>query len=116
MKFKGLRNSVAGVIDIGGHMRIKRRREVTIETAEVLLIKGTIQVRCPQCSGWMMTIQEAVAAIGASSREIHRRIEAGALHFAETEGLLLVCPNSLTTGAPDDDRKAVALFRKELGP
>ena len=81
-------------------MRIKRKREITIETAEVIIIKTRAnQVRCRECRGSMMTVQAAVAATGASSREIHRRIEAGALHFAETEGLLLVCSNSLTTGS-----------------
>jgi hypothetical protein len=56
----------------------------------------------------MITVQAAVAATGASSREIHRRIEAGALHFAETEGLLLVCPNSLTTPSLTTPRKLLA--------
>lgn len=78
-------------------MRIKRKREITIETAEVLIIKTRAnQVRCRECGVSMMTIQEAVAATGASSREIQRRVEAGAVHFVETERLLLVCLNSLT--------------------
>ena len=97
-------------------MRIKRKREVTVETAEVFLIKGAIQARCPECRGWMMTVQEAVASIGASSREIHRRVEAGTVHFAETEGLLLVCLNSLSKRVPEEDHKAVAFFRKEIRP
>ena len=79
-------------------MQIKRKREVIFETAEVLQVNRAIQTRCRACRGWMMTVQGAVVATGASSREIHRRVEAGAVHFAETvEGLLLVCPNSLTT-------------------
>jgi hypothetical protein len=98
-------------------MRIKRKREITFETSEALIIKTRAnQVRCRECGGSMMTVQAAVAATGASSREIHRRIEAGALHFEETEGWLLVCPNSLTTGATEQDREAVAFFRKEITP
>jgi hypothetical protein len=97
-------------------MRIKRKREVTVETAEVFLIKVAIQARCPVCKGWMMTIQEAVASIGANSREIHRRVEAGTVHFAKTEGLLLVCTNSLGKRVPEEDHKTVAFFRKEIRP
>ena len=78
-------------------MRIKRKREITIEAAEVLIVQMRVkQVRCRECGGSMITVPAAVAVTGASSREIHRSIEAGLLHFAETEGLLLVCSNSLT--------------------
>lgn len=98
-------------------MRITRKREVTVETAEVLIIKTRAnEVRCRECGGSMMTVQGAVAAIGVSSREIHRRVEAGTVHFVETEGLLLVCLNSLTAGASEGDREAVAFFRKEIRP
>lgn len=98
-------------------MWIKRKREITVETAEVLIIKTrTNEVRCRECGVSMITVKAAVAATGVSSAEIYRRMEASTLHFAETEGLLLVCPNSLTTDEPERDRKAVAFFRKELRP
>jgi hypothetical protein len=82
-------------------VRIKRRREVIVETAEVLVLRrgSRATLQCPQCGGRvrMMTLEETVVLTGASSREIHRRVEAGEIHFAETaEGLLLVCLNSLT--------------------
>lgn len=99
-------------------MRINRKREITVETVEILIIKTRAnEVRCRECEGSMMTVQAAAAATGASSREIHRRIQAGALHFAETEGLLLVCPNSLNTPLPITQRKQLtqktATTRKE---
>ncbi|HXG63630.1 MAG TPA: hypothetical protein VNO70_00895 [Blastocatellia bacterium] len=44
----------------------------------------------------MLTLDEAIALSGASSREIHRRVEAGEIHFTETaEGFLLICLPSL---------------------
>ena len=44
----------------------------------------------------MLLLEEAVAVAGLSSRALHRSVEAGALHFAETpEGFLLLCLNSL---------------------
>ena len=99
-------------------MRINRKREITVETAEVLIIKTRAnRVRCRECEGAMMTVQAAVAATGATSREIHRRIEAGAVHFAESEDLLLVCPNSLSAPLPITQRKQLtqktATTRKE---
>jgi hypothetical protein len=44
----------------------------------------------------MLTLDKAMALTGASSREIHRRLEAGEVHFSETtEGSVLMCMNSL---------------------
>jgi hypothetical protein len=44
----------------------------------------------------MLTLDKAMALTGASSREIHRRLEGGELHFTETtEGFVLMCLNSL---------------------
>jgi excisionase family DNA binding protein len=45
----------------------------------------------------MLTVDEAAALTGASSRSVYRRVEAGQLHFAETpEGRLFICPNSIS--------------------
>ena len=44
----------------------------------------------------MLTLKQAVAAAGATSRELHCLMEAGQIHFTETaEGLVLICINSL---------------------
>jgi hypothetical protein len=44
-----------------------------------------------------MLAPEQIAAItGTSTRDIYRRVEAGELHFTETEsGVLLICLDSL---------------------
>ena len=41
-------------------------------------------VSCERCSGPLVFADEAVAATGLSSRALHRLVEAGELHFAET--------------------------------
>ena len=44
----------------------------------------------------MVVSEQAIALVGVSSRLLHREIEAGIIHFAETpKGSLLVCLNSL---------------------
>jgi hypothetical protein len=56
----------------------------------------TTPLLCEQCTSGMLLLEEAVAIAGVSSRTLHRFVEAGALHFAETpDGLLLLCLNSL---------------------
>ena len=56
----------------------------------------TASAICEKCAGGMLTLEEAVAVAGVSSRVIHRRVEMGAVHFDETpDGLLLVCLNAL---------------------
>ena len=84
-------------------MRIKRRRELNIETHQIFVIRPAASgaARCPHCGGraGMVSLDGAMALSGASSREIHRLIEGGRLHFAETpEGALLVCLHSLMAG------------------
>ena len=55
-----------------------------------------IAVLCRECAGGMLMLEEAVVVAAVSSRVIYRRVEAGAVHFAETpNGLLLICLNSL---------------------
>ena len=56
----------------------------------------TAPVLCERCACGMLLLEEAVAVAGLSSRALHRSVEAGALHFAETpEGFLLLCLNSV---------------------
>lgn len=82
-------------------MRKKRRTTVTVESSEVLVIRkpgGSVLAWCPGCVAEAVMIRPDAAAVltGLSTRTIYRRIEAERIHFAETtEGLLLVCLNSL---------------------
>lgn len=73
--------------------------KLTVDSRELRMIKNTGQLQqmpCSECAGQMVVSQQAIALAGASSRELHREIEAGIIHFAETaDGALLVCLNSL---------------------
>ena len=85
-------------------MRIRRRMEIKTETHEVLVVRRAGRKAMAWCDGCgkqarFLALGEAMALSGASSREIHRRIEAGEIHFAETaEGHLLICLGSLLKG------------------
>ena len=78
-----------------------RRAEITVEFNQVVVIKkpeGLIIMWCPVCEERVNMITTEAAAIlsNVDTRTIYRRIDAGALHFAETsDGLALVCLNSL---------------------
>lgn len=82
-------------------MRKKRRIEITVETDRLLTIRNpewTVDAWCAQCGTQtcMLTLEEAMKLTGASSREIHRLVEADIIHFSETpEGFVLICLNSL---------------------
>jgi hypothetical protein len=68
---------------------MKRRRQITIETWRLVLVKrrkgGTLW--CP-CRGRQSrrTADKAAVAAGTSMLTIFRRVEAGELHFRETVG------------------------------
>ena len=91
---------------------MKRRKltEVLIETVETVIIRRSrrpsgepLAAWCEECGLETLMISPDAAAelVGASLREIYRRVEAGALHFIETpEGRLFICPASLTRQAP----------------
>ena len=80
---------------------MKRRTEITIETQRLLMFskrKLSVVAWCARCGERvrMVTTDEAARMAGVSPRTIYRQIEAEKLHFMETtEGLLLVCINSL---------------------
>jgi hypothetical protein len=96
----------------GGRSHLKRRVEITVETERVLLVRGrsvSFTAWCPGCEARvrMVTAGEAAHLSELSAREIFRRVESGALHFAETaEGELLVCRESLngTSHGPSEGR------------
>lgn len=85
---------------------MKKRTEITIEIDRVMLVSSRKSpvIWCEACAALvrMLTVDEAAALTGASSRAIYRRVENGALHFAETpEGRLLICLNSISQKPTD---------------
>lgn len=78
-----------------------RRAEITVEFNQVVVIKkpeGLVVQWCPVCEGrvHMITPEAAAVLSNVDTRTIYRRIDASAIHFAETsEGPVLVCLNSL---------------------
>jgi hypothetical protein len=78
-----------------------RRAEIIVEFNQVVVIKkpeGLVVMWCPVCEERvnMITTEAAAVLSNVDTRAIYRRIEAGAIHFAETsDGLALVCLNSL---------------------
>lgn len=74
----------------------KRHTVTTIEKHEYWLIKRptTAQFVCSTCpdTSRMLTLQDAAECAGVSQRTVCRWVEAGRVHFAETEtGDLLIC-------------------------
>ncbi|HSB11683.1 MAG TPA: hypothetical protein VLM38_19495 [Blastocatellia bacterium] len=82
-------------------MRLRRRTEISVQTHEVLVMRKPGREALAWCAGCgeqtrMLTLDKAMALTAASSREIHRRLEAGEVHFTETtDGFVLMCMNSL---------------------
>jgi hypothetical protein len=78
-----------------------RRTEVTVETDEIVVIRGsqaTILPLCSQCCDAvpMITADQAREMVSTSTRTIYRWIEEGLIHNTETpEGVVFVCPRSL---------------------
>ena len=77
---------------------MKRRVEIVVETTRRVTLgrPGPVPATlCESCAGPLVPAEVAVAVTGLSSRTIHRLVEAGQVHFAETPaGALLVCPTS----------------------
>lgn len=79
-------------------MKATRSIEITVEREDILLIRKPLRRdRCAVCGCPMLTLEEAIPLTGESSRAIHRRVETGQIHFAETEeGTLSICLDSLS--------------------
>jgi hypothetical protein len=83
-------------------MGTKRRIEISVERNEFFVIGRSGEPApawCGACSAMvlMATPEEAAMIAGVSWREISRRVEAGSVHFTETnDGLLQICVNSLS--------------------
>jgi|SRR5690242_18017039 len=82
-------------------MKIKRTH-IVIERRRMTLISSrglTATGWCESCDRNVRFVSAETAARHArvSVRTIYRRAEKGLLHFSETQGLLLVCRESLAT-------------------
>jgi excisionase family DNA binding protein len=82
-------------------MKKKSRLEITVERHRRVVIRTRHPRSVAWCEGCasfatMLTPEEAAALMGTTARDIYRRVEAGDLHFHETEGgRVLVCATSL---------------------
>ena len=83
-------------------MRTTKRTEITIETDRILVLgnrKVSTMFWCQACSQRtkMVTVDEAAAIAGVTSRTMYRWADAQKLHFTETaDGVLMICRASLT--------------------
>jgi hypothetical protein len=82
-------------------MKLNRRPQTTSrDTHRVCFIRGCASLRrilCARCDKQiqMLTIHEAAAAANVETQAIHTLVEAGKLHYVETNEAILVCLNSL---------------------
>jgi helix-turn-helix protein len=82
-------------------VKTRKRTEITIETDRLVVVSGrkvSIVSWCRECNQRvkMVTVDDAAAMAGLSSRTVYRWIEAEKIHSLETsEKFLLVCPRSL---------------------
>ena len=85
----------------------KEKTVITVETFRRTVVSFTRRERyafCERCrrNVLMLAPEEAGRFRQTTTREIFRRVEAGELHFMETEtGALLVCRDSLDICAKD---------------
>jgi len=86
---------------LGGAVRTTKRTEITIETDRIVVLsrrKVSVVSWCHECTQMtkMVTVDEAAAIAGVTSRTMYRWVDAEKLHFSETaEGVLIICFNSL---------------------
>jgi hypothetical protein len=92
----------AGDIDVAKEAAVaKRRLEITFERERLLVIsrrRVSVRAWCEGCGrrSLLTTPEGAAEASGLTARAVYRRVEAGEVHFTETEdGTLLVCCDSL---------------------
>ncbi len=81
-------------------MTKKEKTVITIETRQRILIRQnrrSIFVWCGQCAAesLMVSTNEAATLVNTTARDVFRRVDAGNVHFLETEGgTLLICCKS----------------------
>lgn len=80
-------------------MRQRRRVAITIETSRLVVRRSTrhADLWCARCAAQVqsVTLQDAAALTGVSTRMICTKSEAGECHFVEEVGSDLICLNSL---------------------
>jgi hypothetical protein len=82
-------------------MAIRRRISIVAATERVVIIRPVAhdarRAVCHVCAvrGLMLTPVEAARLLHESQRRIYQLLEAGQLHFMETEDELLICHASL---------------------
>ncbi|MEK6304531.1 MAG: hypothetical protein AABO41_27910 [Acidobacteriota bacterium] len=82
-------------------MRTTKRTEITIETDRIVVLsrrKVSVVSWCRECNQRvkMVTVDEAAAIKGVTSRTMYRWADAEKLHFMETaDGVLMICFSSL---------------------
>lgn len=79
---------------------MKRKTEITFELEETTIVWQEAKILtefCPQCQVRVkMASPKAIADLsGFTEREIFRLIEAGKIHFTETDRIL-ICLNSIS--------------------
>jgi hypothetical protein len=81
---------------------MKKKTEIIIETDRLLIVStlGRRKVNwCAPCGAHVeaLTTDEAAILARVSARTVFGWVESGRVHYTETpEGLLLICPNSLS--------------------
>ena len=84
------------------NLKIRRQTQITILTEKILTVAGSevhvaLFAKCAVCGMQMLSVDEAAKFARVNSLTIYRLVEAGGLHFEETqEGFLLVCSASLS--------------------
>lgn len=81
-------------------MKKRKFTTITVEIERLLVINRcrSLFSLCPACGDEvrLVTVEQAAVLARLTWREIYRRVEAGTLHFIETnDGQLLICLPSL---------------------
>jgi len=81
-------------------MKIERQFKVVTETKRRYIIRQlplTKQIACSECGEPILAIAQAAKLSGIKQSRIFQIVEAGAVHFTESEaGALMICLNSLS--------------------
>ncbi|MFY9528314.1 MAG: helix-turn-helix domain-containing protein [Candidatus Acidiferrales bacterium] len=93
-------------------MKLRKEIEITVEKDEIVIVRrsrGPVRTWCAGCAARvnMLQVEDAAAYAGIRPRTIYRWIEAGKLHFAESDkGLVLVCAHSLAASTNEPTHRA----------
>jgi hypothetical protein len=88
-------------LSAGGGVGKIRRTKIVVETERLLVVRprrARFEGWCEGCGSnvTLVGLDDAALMSGRSQREIVREVEAGTLHFSESEsGVLLICLDTL---------------------